>query len=121
MLTTVGTWLSSLLTGSASALGGFFRSLGGVSIIWLVLAGIAGWYTFKLGNTYGSNARAYRAVITELKAKNAELEKLAKQDDTEVAKENAAIDAAHAKATKALGPGPKATKSQADLLNKIGE
>ena len=76
---------------------------------------------YSTGNEYGRNARLYRAVLAELAKKNVELADLKAKDATETAEEDAARDAAHSTAIKALGVGPKATKAQADLLNSIGE
>lgn len=91
-------------------------------ITWIVLAAGAFWaYGYHVGNQHGAYARAYRAIVAELAAKNKELKALSTVDAKETAAEDAARDAAHAAAVKTLGAGPKATKDQAKLLNAIGE
>ena len=90
------------------------------TVVAVVMVGV--WvHGFSWGNDIGSNARNYRAVLAELAKKNVELADLKAKDATETAEEDAARDAAHSTAIKALGNGPKATKAQADLLNSIGE
>lgn len=91
-------------------------------LFWLILAAGALWaHGVHFGNQHGSYARAYRAIVAELAAKNKELKALKASDEKETAAEDTARDAAHAAALKTLGNGPKATKAQAKLLNAIGE
>lgn len=58
----------------------------------LVVAIVVGiwWHGFTWGNDWGSNARAYRAVLAELAAKNKELTALQSEDARVVSEEEAA-------------------------------
>mgnify|MGYP000202062696 CR=1 FL=1 len=89
----------------------------------LVLAGAAGlfiaYYSYHAGNQYGSYARAYRAVVAELEAKNKELESQKTADEKEIAALEKARDAA-AEGAKDLKTC-KATKAQAKTINAVKE
>lgn len=87
---------------------------------WVALAAlfVAG-YVFHLGNKYGSNARAYAAVVAELRATNAKLETLEKQDAAEVPEEDRARETAAAEASTVVSC--KASKEVVSAINSVGE
>lgn len=88
--------------------------------VWVALAAlfVAG-YVFHLGNKYGSNARAYAAVVAELRATNAKLEILERQDAAEVAEEDHAREAAAAEASTVVSC--PASKAVVTAINSVGE
>lgn len=97
--------------------GGFIKSLGGLSLVWLLLAGAGGYYAYKAGNEYGSYARAYRSMAKELEAKNKELEIARTDDETQIPILEAARDTA-LKGAIGIKTCP-ATKDVAKHLNAI--
>lgn len=93
-----------------------------IPLKFLILAGVWGvssFYVYHAGNTYGSYARAYKAVVAELAAKNAELAVQKKEDAAEIASLEKAREAATAGA-KDLKTC-KVTKDQAKRINAVRE
>jgi len=75
---------------------------------WVLVAAAVGgvwWHGFTWGNDWGSNARAYRAVLADLAAKNKELDRLRFEDARIVSEEETAsreADSAFAEAAPRL-------------------
>ena len=76
-------------------------------------------YIFHLGDVHGSNARAYRAVVAELKTKNTELQAARADDERQIPILEAARNAAHAAALGAKTCA--ASKDTAKRLSAIRE
>lgn len=91
-------------------------------LFWVAVAAFSIWaFGYHLGNKYGSNADAYRAVIAELRTKNAMLTAQLAEDakiEREEMLRDAEADAAFSKAA----PGLKKLtidKKTADALNAL--
>lgn len=117
---TAGTFLKSLFDVALKAVEAL---LGKLTTSWVLLPVLAvgAWYLYDYGDKHGANARAYAAVVAELKAKNAELEKLARED-ARIAAAEATKDAAAREAFQAVLPKLKKCRldaAQVDALNKM--
>lgn len=88
---------------------------------WIVIpvAMVACWYAYDYGDKYGANAKAYRAVVLELAAKNKELAEQKAEDERAVA----AAEKARDDAVKAAGDVKtcKASKATAKKINAVRE
>lgn len=77
------------------------------------------YYAYQAGNQYGPSARAYKAVVAELNAKNKELEQAKKEDESDLPILDAARAAAAADASGLVTC--KASKDAAKKINAVRE